>query len=84
MKVLFILALVYLIYRYLKTSMLKGMGGGQETGQADNSVDDVMIKDPLCGVYFPRREGIVLKRDGKHLIFCSEKCRDDYLNSGGK
>ena len=51
------------------------------TGRAGPGIEDVMIKDPVCQIYFPKREGIRLKKDGKELYFCSEKCRDTYLNS---
>jgi hypothetical protein len=47
----------------------------RETGR----IDDVMVKDPQCGAYFPRRDGIALKSAGGGLLFCSRECRDKYL-----
>ena len=37
-----------------------------------------MDKDPYCGVYFTRRDGVDLKIDGQDLYFCSQECRDKF------
>jgi hypothetical protein len=55
--------------------MISGRMNRRQAGR----IDDVMIKDPQCGVYFPRRDGIVLKSGGDDLLFCSPECRDKYL-----
>jgi uncharacterized protein len=76
--------LIYFIVGVLIYRMVKGwMGGtaGTQTkvdGQAPEQVDDVMIKDPVCGAYFPKRNGVPLNHGGELLFFCSEKCRDRY------
>jgi uncharacterized protein len=59
-------------------------------GRAENSVasgkvtsaeqvDDVMIKDPVCGTYFPQGKALTLNENGQALYFCSTECRDRYL-----
>jgi hypothetical protein len=50
--------------------------------QEPGRIDDVMVKDPECGSYFPQRDGVVLKDGGRELRFCSRECRDRYVNSG--
>lgn len=81
---MFIRLLIYLvigviIYRIAKGLMRAGTGGRQKmAGHAPEQVDDVMIKDPVCGVYFPRRKGVPLIDNGQQLHFCSEACRDQY------
>jgi hypothetical protein len=69
-----------LIYRTLKSWFSGGIdkrtaapeaGGGQ--------VDDVMIKDPVCGTYFVQRKGVSLMQGSQRVDFCSERCRDLYL-----
>jgi YHS domain-containing protein len=42
-------------------------------------IDDVMIKDPFCEAYFPKRNGVYLNFGGKDLYFCSNQCKDKYL-----
>jgi len=44
-------------------------------------IDDVMVKDPFCEVYFPRREGHHLKYEGKDLYFCSSTCKEKFVQS---
>jgi hypothetical protein len=52
-------------------------------GQDYRQVDDLMVKDPNCGIYFPKREGIRLQGANVDLYFCSAKCRDEYLARQG-
>jgi YHS domain-containing protein len=47
-------------------------------------IDDVMIKDPFCNVYFPKRDGVRLNLDGKDLYFCSAECRDKFMAAHSK
>ena len=47
-------------------------------------IDDDMVKDPYCGVYFAKRDGVLLRHQGKDIYFCSEECRDNFLSSTGQ
>ncbi len=87
MRLLILLGIIYLVYRALK-SYFKSSGLFQNTSSQKpvsgsdkiaGEIDDVMIKDPYCEVYFPKRNGVHLKVDGKDLYFCSKKCKDKYL-----
>lgn len=83
-KNLILLAVIYFVYRTIKTAMLKGADKDlkEQFGNKQGSVsDDVMIKDPYCGVYFPQRDGISLKKGSETLYFCSDQCRDEYKKS---
>ena len=81
-KLLFFCVIVYCGYKILQTA-LKTVGFG-EAGQAqmnanhDNTAN-VMIQDPVCGVYFARKDGVSHRIGGKELCFCSEECRDQYM-----
>jgi YHS domain-containing protein len=46
---------------------------------SDNAVDDVMVKDPVCEIYFPKREGLHLHDKGQDFYFCSTECRDAFV-----
>jgi uncharacterized protein len=79
-KLLIIVAVGYLLYRSMKswifpdsTSLKNG------SGKAAGEIDDVMIKDPYCQAYFPRRNAVHLKFRGNDLYFCSKACRDKYV-----
>ena len=80
LRLLILIILVVVVYRVAKSWMRgtesKSVGGaGTGTGQ----VDDVMIKDPVCGTYFVQRKGVSLMQDNQRLDFCSEACRERYL-----
>ena len=80
-KNLILIAVIYFVYMTIKSVMLKDstvdIKENFGSNKSSNS-DDVMIKDPQCGVYFPQRDGISLKKGSETLYFCSDKCRDEY------
>ena len=45
---------------------------------------DELVQDPVCKLYVPRREAVVLRVNSGPLYFCSEKCRDHYVQQGGQ
>jgi YHS domain-containing protein len=49
------------------------------SGKLAGQIDDVMIKDPYCETYFPRRDAVHLNLSGNDLYFCSKECRDQYM-----
>jgi uncharacterized protein len=79
-RLLIYIALGIVLYRAAKSlfgqSQNRGRSGGGGVGEP---VDDVMIQDPQCGVYFPQSRAVVLHKGGQTLYFCSEECRDRYL-----
>jgi YHS domain-containing protein len=80
MRLLIIIGVAYLAYRALKSWMLQNVSTEKTvTGETTGEIDDVMIKDPFCQVYFPKRNGVHLKADGEDLYFCSKECRDRFI-----
>lgn len=79
-KNLILILVIYFVYKTIKNKMLQSSGNATDASAAKNGEDksDVMIKDPMCGVYFPKREAFTLNSNGETLYFCSEQCRDDY------
>ena len=74
--------LIYLVYRAAKSRISgpRESGGSHTMDHPDASqVDDIMIQDPMCGIYFPKREGIVYRHEGRDIHFCSTKCRDQFI-----
>jgi len=80
MRLLIILGLIYLIYRMVKTRLLQP-NSRQMTGstRSPETAEDIMIQDPFCRIYFPRREAVSAIVEGKEMLFCSPECRDQYL-----
>ncbi len=81
MKFLIFLGLLYLGYRALKswTASLTSSKTAKFNKTA-GEIDDVMIKDPFCEVYFPKRNGIQLNFEGHELFFCGIECRDKFID----
>ncbi len=75
-RLLVLAALGYLVYRLLKPKKA-AKPPAKTPGQ--NMVVDEMVQDPHCGAYFPKSQGVAAKVDGRRLLFCSQKCRQEYL-----
>ena len=70
----------YVLYRSLKSWMFPAASSSRSVSRKTaTEIDDVMIKDPFCETYFPKRNGVHLKFGGKDLYFCSNQCKDKYL-----
>jgi YHS domain-containing protein len=76
-----ILAVVaYVFYRALKSWMFPAPDSSKfVSGTGAGQIDDVMIKDPFCETYFPKRNAVHLKFNGEDLYFCSTACKDQYI-----
>ena len=87
MRLLIFFILVYFGFKSLKF-LLKSMYISKNISpdktflnKPPTEIDDIMLYDPFCKIYFPKRTGVHLREDGKDLYFCSTKCRDNYLSS---
>ena len=79
-KFLILFAVGYLLYRAMKSWMFPNARSPKNvSGKATGQIDDVMIKDPFCQAYFPRRDAVHLNLSGNDLYFCSKECRDQYM-----
>ena len=78
-----ILAVVgYVAYRALKSWMFPNASSSESVaGRNACQIDDVMIKDPYCEAYFPKRNAVHLNFDGKDMHFCSTQCKDKFLSA---
>ena len=82
MRLLILIILVYFGYRLFRKWVLPGQASEPlEEDQSLNPVDDVMVKDPFCEAYFPKRKGIPGVIRGKTYYFCSTACRDKFVEA---
>jgi YHS domain-containing protein len=85
MRLLILLGLLYLGYRFLKSWMFKETPSQKAAFENKTAeIDDVMVKDPQCGVYFAKKDGVHLSVNGQDLNFCSEGCKDKFLEKQAK
>ena len=85
-KVIILIAVFYLIYRTGKSWLVKNIPQPDESidkGRVSD-IDDIMIKDPYCDSYFPKRKGIHKKIGGEDLYFCSSDCMTKYIELAQK
>lgn len=79
-KLIFLIGLVYFGIRIFKLwGRLNAAVNRAVPRQAKGEIDDVMVKDPYCHVYFPKRNGISLKRNGQVFYFCSKECKEKFI-----
>jgi len=77
--------ILFLVIGYFALKAIRGLfGQGARTrmetdaGQTDE-IDDLMVKDPHCKTYIPKRDSVRVRHQGETLYFCSNECRDAYL-----
>jgi len=79
-KLIILAALVYFGFNAAKKLILSGSNPKREgVGNSASEIEDIMVKDPYCKSYFPRRNGIHLHFNGEDLYFCSPECKDNFL-----
>jgi uncharacterized protein len=85
LKLLIVIALIVIVYRASKSWFGQNDENRRRasTGRGEH-IDDDMVQDPQCGIYFPRRQAIHLRENGRDLLFCSEKCRQSYVAAHGE
>ncbi|MHB8151209.1 MAG: hypothetical protein ACYDIB_13725 [Desulfobulbia bacterium] len=81
---LFIYALfLYVLYRLLTGGRRKKtVGTGRKTtGSGELAAHDQLVEDPVCHIYIPKRQAIVLQDGDTVVYFCSEQCRKMYCDA---
>jgi len=83
-KLIIYILLIYVAYKVIKGLTTPSVSTERREERAPGLVDDIMIKDPVCGIYFPKKDGIYMNADGRDMYFCSSECRDRFVDSGSK
>ena len=79
LRLIAILVLAYVAYRVARAWVRGRSAPRQGKSRTGGQIDDVMLKDPQCGAYFARRDGVPLNFNGRELLFCSPACRERFL-----
>ncbi len=72
--------IVSLLTRVLTSSKDVRARSGAGSEQARKTIAGQMIKDPQCGMYVATDLAVAAKVNGQTLHFCSEECRDHFIN----
>jgi len=82
MKLLVLLVVGYFCYRAMKKWMMPASPSRENvSSNIAGEIDDVMIQDPICGVYFPKRNGVSLQVKGEEYYFCSQECKTEFIHT---
>ena len=65
--------------RYLQSQFSKRQVKAEENSTGINE----MVRDPVCGLYIRSDGAVALINNGQVVHFCSEKCRQKFLNNQG-
>lgn len=86
MKLIFFVLLCAAAYFFFIKPFLRGYRGviykTRGMNQPPPPIHDELVKDPVCGVFVPKRQAIALMMDGKTYYFCSERCRKEFFKTG--
>ena len=81
---LFIFAVfLYVVYRLLTGGRKKRPVGNnrQTTAPGELAAHDQLVEDPVCHIYIPKRQAIVLQDSDTLVYFCSDQCRKMYCDA---
>ena len=73
--VLAVMAIRSLFGRRLPSGRPDGRAPGRSSGE------EVLVRDPQCGIYLPRTTGLKRMVRGQEHYFCSKECLEAYLLS---
>lgn len=76
-RILFYVLVLYLGYRFFR-SMVNARTSSETRDTAAPPQEAELEKDPQCGAYFLKINGVRAVVGGKELFFCSRQCRDQY------
>ena len=82
LKFIVLVVVGYIFYRALKSMMIDaGAPADDGTTRGPTEVDDVLVQDPVSNTYIAQRSAVQLRKGAEVLYFCSEACRDRYIES---
>ena len=55
----------------------------KESEQAEETVQDILVEDPVCHTLLPKHQAIRLRQNGKTYYFCSDSCCDQFTGEPG-
>jgi YHS domain-containing protein len=81
-RLLLILGLGYLGYRLVQKWLHPG--AGPRSGPVpQRDQPELLVQDPVCKTFIPRKEALKVEKDGKNYFFCSEGCLKRFRRGGG-
>ncbi|MEN8152586.1 MAG: YHS domain-containing protein [Acidobacteriota bacterium] len=81
LQFIFLIFGIYFVYKVIikKEKLFTFRSGKKE--KSEKTAMEEMKKDPVCGTYIPEKNSLKLKSGGETFHFCSEKCREHYIET---
>jgi len=80
-KLIIWIGIIYFGYKFIKNRIVPNISSDNRSYPPNNEIANLMVKDPMCEVYIPKRNSIYVKIDGEDFYFCSKECRNKFLAS---
>jgi YHS domain-containing protein len=82
LKLLLYLGLGYMAYLIIKpVARSLGLWPQAPRPVEKDQEPDVLVQDPVCKTFIPRREALKAEKGGASYFFCSEGCLKRFLSS---
>lgn len=82
LRIIVLAILIFILYRLIIGPKKKKSSSSRE-GQKNSIERDVLVEDPVCHSYVPKKEAIRGVKEGKTYYFCSENCARSFLEDNG-
>lgn len=80
LRIVILAILFYLLYRLLTGGKKKSPSNYRGSLPAQ----DVLVEDPVCHTYIPKKQAVSVKKDGAEHFFCSNECLDKFIANKGE
>lgn len=75
LRIIILIILFYILFRLLIAGKTRRAGQGRKVRL---NAHDVLVEDPVCRTFIPKKQAVTLKHNGKTIYFCSTECRDKH------
>jgi len=75
---------VYLLYKLLRSGSRSERCKATYEGYKKPCGGEDLVEDQVCHTYIPLSNAVKMNLDGKTVYFCSQKCRDAYVQVNKK
>ncbi len=71
---------LYLLRSFFRPRLPRGQPGRRAS--TGGPTEELLVRDPQCGIYLPREAGIKRTVRGEEHYFCSKACLEAFANKG--
>lgn len=77
LKIILYALLFYIVYHLIR--FFRILGKAKKSSPTTRRSSGLMVKDEICNTYLPKEDAIKEVFDGKEYYFCSNECRQKFL-----